>query len=49
MRLAVPLAWLLVAEPIYDTVANIHGGAREHLMGAASGVTWLVLIFFVRW
>jgi hypothetical protein len=47
MRLAIPLAWLLAAETAYDTFANIRGGVREHLMGAASGVTWLVLGFFV--
>jgi hypothetical protein len=47
MRLAIPLAWLLAAETVYDTFANIRGGVREHLMGAASGVTWLVLGFFV--
>ena len=47
MRLAIPLAWLLVAETTYDTVSNIHGGVREHLMGAASGVTWFVVVFFV--
>ena len=47
MRLAIPLAWLLVAETAYDTVSNIHFGVREHLMGAASGVTWFVLVFFV--
>jgi hypothetical protein len=47
VRLAIPLAWLLVAETAYDTVSNIHGGVREHLMGAASGVTWLALVFFV--
>lgn len=46
-RFAVPLAWLLAAETLYDTVANIRGGVREHLMGAAGGVTWLVLSFFV--
>jgi len=46
-RLAIPLAWLLVAETAYDTVSNIHGGIREHLMGAASGVTWMILVFFV--
>lgn len=46
-RLAIPLAWLLVAETAYDTVSNIHGGVREHLMGAASGVTWMILVFFV--
>ena len=47
IRLAIPLAWLLVAETAYDTVTNIQGGIREHLMGAASGVTWFVLVFFV--
>jgi len=47
VRFAIPLAWLLVAETAYDTVSNIQGGVREHLMGAASGVTWLVLVFFV--
>ena len=46
-RLAVPLAWVLVAETAYDTFANIRGGVSEHLMGAASGVTWMILSFFV--
>jgi hypothetical protein len=46
-RLAIPLAWLLVAETAYDTVANIRWGMREHLMGAASGVTWMILAYFV--
>ena len=46
-RLAIPLAWLLVAETAYDTISNIHSGVSEHLMGAASGVTWFVLVFFV--
>ncbi len=45
--LAIPLAWLLVAETIYDTVLNIRGGIHEHLMGAASGVTWMILGFYV--
>jgi hypothetical protein len=47
VRLAIPLAWLLVAETAYDTVSNIHSGVREHLMGAAGGVTWMILVFFV--
>ncbi len=38
---------MLVLETVYDTVTNIQGGVREHLMGAASGVTWMVLIYFV--
>jgi hypothetical protein len=46
-RLAIPLVWLLAAETAYDTAANIHGGVQEHLMGAASGVTWMILVFFV--
>ncbi len=46
-RLAIPLVWLLVVETAYDTVTNIHGGVQEHLMGAASGVTWMILVFFV--
>ena len=47
VRLGIPLAWLLVAETAYDTVTNIHGGVREHLMGAASDTTWFVLVFYV--
>jgi hypothetical protein len=43
----VRLSWLLAAETAYDTFENIRGGIREHLMGAAGGVTWLVLVFFV--
>jgi len=46
-RLAVPLAWLLALETVYDTVSNVRGGISEHLMGAASGITWLTLVFFV--
>jgi hypothetical protein len=46
-RLAIPLAWLLVAETVFDTVTNIRGGIHENLMGAASGVTWLILGFYV--
>lgn len=47
LRLGIVLAWLLAAETIFDTVTNIRGGVREHLMGAAGGTTWLVLVFFV--
>jgi hypothetical protein len=47
VRLAIPLAWLLVAETIYDTFLNIRGGIHEHLMGAARGVTWMTLGFYV--
>jgi hypothetical protein len=46
-RIAIALAWVLAAETAYDTVTNIQDGAREHLMGAAGGVTWMILVFFV--
>jgi hypothetical protein len=46
-RLAVPFAWLLVVQTAVDTFLNIRGGMREHLMGASTGVTWMVLAFFV--
>lgn len=46
-RLAIPLAWLLVAETTIDTTINIRGGIRENLMGAAGGVTWLIIGFYV--
>ena len=46
-RFGMTLAWLLAIETAYDTVANIQAGVHEHLMGAASGVTWLVLVFYV--
>jgi hypothetical protein len=41
------LCWLLVTETVIDTFLNIRGGVEEHLMGAASGVTWMILVFFV--
>jgi len=46
-RVAIPLAWLLVAETVFDTITNIRGGIRENLLGAATGVTWLILGFYV--
>jgi hypothetical protein len=45
--IGVVLAWVLALETAYDTYANIAGGIREHLMGAATGVIWMVLSFFV--
>ncbi|MBV8826541.1 MAG: hypothetical protein JO220_16250 [Hyphomicrobiales bacterium] len=47
LRFGLALAWLLVAETAYDTVTNIHGGMQEHLLGAASGLTWMILAFYV--
>jgi hypothetical protein len=43
----VVLCWLLVVETATDTFLNIRGGVEEHLMGAASSVTWMILVFFV--
>jgi len=43
----VVLSWILVVETTIDTFLNIRGGVEEHLMGAASGVTWMILAFFV--
>jgi hypothetical protein len=46
-RWSIPLVWLLVAETALDTVANVSGGIREHLFGAANGVTWMVVSIYV--
>jgi 2Fe-2S iron-sulfur cluster binding domain len=46
-RWSVPLVWLLVAKMAFDTVSNVMGGVRERLFGAASGVTWFILSFYV--
>ncbi len=43
----VVLSWLLVIETSVDTFLNIRGGVEEHRMGAAGGVTWMILVFFV--
>ena len=43
----VTLAWLLVIETAIDTILNVRGGIDEHLMGAASGVVWMILVFYV--
>jgi hypothetical protein len=44
-RLAIALVWLLVIAAAVDTVLNVSGGIREHLFGAATGVTWMVVGF----
>jgi len=43
----VAVCWVLVATTAFDTVLNIRGGIEEHLMGAATGVTWMILVFFI--
>jgi hypothetical protein len=46
-RWSIPLVWLLVAETLFDTVTNVADGIHEQLFGAASGVTWMVVTFYV--
>jgi hypothetical protein len=46
-RPAIPLVWLLVVATAVDTVLNVSGGIREHLFGAATGVTWMVVKLYV--
>ncbi len=46
-RWSIPLVWLLMGETLFDTVTNVSGGIREHLFGAANGVTWMVVSFYV--
>ena len=46
-RSAVPLVWLFVVATILDLVDSMVGGMREGLLGQASGVTWLILTFYV--
>ncbi len=43
----VVLCWVLVITTAIDTFLNIRGGIEEHLMGAAVGITWMILVFFV--
>jgi hypothetical protein len=46
-RLGITLAWLLVAETIFNTGTIIRGGIEEHALGAARGVTWLIVCVYV--
>jgi uncharacterized protein involved in response to NO len=46
-RPAIALVWLLVAATAVDTVLNVSDGIREHLFGAATAVTWMVVAFYV--
>ena len=44
---AIPLVWLFVAATAVDLVNGSIGGMREGALGSASGVTWLILTFYV--
>lgn len=46
-RVAVPLVWLFVAATLYDLVSATVAGVSEHLFETASGVTFLILNFYV--
>ncbi len=46
-RLGIGFAWLLVAESVWDLVSASTAGMREHLFESASGLTWLILTFYV--
>ena len=46
-RVAVALAWVLAAETLYDLVSSTLAGVAEQLFDTASGVTWMILTFYV--
>jgi len=46
-RLAVFLLWLFVAAAALDLLNSTVLGMREQLFASASGVTWLILTFYV--
>lgn len=46
-RWSILMVWLLVAETLSDTVTNVADGIHEQLFGAANGVTWMVVTFYV--
>jgi len=46
-RFAIPLVWVFVVATVVDLVDGNIGGIREGVLGQASGVTWLILTFYV--
>jgi len=46
-RIAPVLVWVFVAETVFDLVSTTIAGLREQLFATASGVTWLILAFYV--
>jgi hypothetical protein len=46
-RIAAVLVWVFVAETVFDLVNATIAGVREQLFATASGVTWLILTFYV--
>lgn len=43
----IPLVWVFVAATVVDLVNGSVGGMREGALGLASGMTWLILTFYV--
>src|SRR5262249_9611991 len=46
-NLAVPIMWLFAAVAALDLMNSTIVGIREQLFASASGVTWLILTFYV--
>jgi len=46
-RIAPVLVWVLFVEATFDLVNATIAGVREQLFATASGVTWLILTFYV--
>jgi len=47
VRLAIVLAWAFVLETAADLINSTIAGLREQLFATASGVTWIILTFYV--
>ena len=47
LRAGIAMTWLLLLMTIVDTVSNVTSGIRENLFGTATGVTWMVVAFYV--
>jgi hypothetical protein len=48
LRLAPVLVWVFFAQATFDLVNATIAGIREQLFATASGVTWLILTFYVQ-
>lgn len=46
-RIAPLLVWLFVVETLLDLVNAMIAGVSEQLFASASGLTWLILTFYV--
>lgn len=46
-KIAPALVWLLVVETLTDLGTALTNGVHEHLLGQMSGITWLILAYYV--